>query len=40
VHELCHLGALNHSRNFWNLVEKTIPRHREINKEFKKIKIN
>ncbi|NBV76748.1 M48 family peptidase [bacterium] len=30
VHELCHLGAFNHSRAFWALVEKTVPNHREL----------
>lgn len=29
VHELCHLAELNHSRNFWNLVARTIPDYLE-----------
>lgn len=37
VHELCHLGELNHSSNFWKLVEKTIPHHKEIRKQLKTI---
>lgn len=35
VHELCHLGELNHSKRFWNLVAKTIPEHKSIRKELK-----
>lgn len=35
VHELCHLGEFNHSRNFWNLVARTIPDYLEIRKELK-----
>jgi hypothetical protein len=38
VHELCHLGELNHSPRFWMLVEKTIPDHKERRKELKKCK--
>lgn len=36
VHELCHLGEFNHSKNFWNLVEKTIPDYEQRREELKK----
>jgi predicted metal-dependent hydrolase len=36
VHELCHLGAFNHSQKFWNLVAKTIPDHEGVRKELLK----
>ena len=36
VHELCHLGQLNHSKKFWALVFKTIPDYAKINKELKR----
>jgi predicted metal-dependent hydrolase len=29
VHELCHLGQMNHSRAFWDLVSQTIPDWKE-----------
>ena len=39
VHELCHLGELNHSKMFWNLVSKTIPDFIEINKELRRTSV-
>lgn len=35
VHELCHLGEMNHSSKFWKLVEKTFPNHKELRKQLK-----
>jgi len=35
VHELCHLQEMNHSKNFWKLVEKTIPDYKDLRKELK-----
>ncbi len=37
VHELCHLGELNHSKSFWDLVQITMPDHKKIRKELRKI---
>ncbi|MFZ2151582.1 MAG: SprT family zinc-dependent metalloprotease [Minisyncoccia bacterium] len=35
VHELCHLGAFDHSIMFWNLVAKTIPDYKERRNQLK-----
>ena len=40
VHELCHLGEFNHSQNFWDLVEKTIPNYLELRAELKSFKFH
>lgn len=37
VHELCHLGAFDHSKAFWNLVEKTIPNYKELRKNLRRV---
>ena len=37
VHELCHLGSLNHSDKFWKLVAKTIPDHKARRRQLRKI---
>jgi predicted metal-dependent hydrolase len=35
VHELCHLKQFDHSKNFWDLVSKTIPDYKELRKKLK-----
>ncbi len=40
VHEICHLGELNHSKKFWDLVSKTMPEHKALRAELNKIGIN
>lgn len=35
VHELCHLTHMNHSRDFWNMVEKVMPDYRVYRKWLK-----
>ena len=39
VHEICHLKEFNHSKNFWQLISKTIPDYKEIKEELKKNRI-
>jgi len=36
VHELCHLGEMNHSAKFWKLVGKTILNYKTIRRELLK----
>ena len=36
VHELCHIIHPNHSKNFYELVEKYIPNYKEIDKYLKR----
>jgi predicted metal-dependent hydrolase len=33
VHELCHIGEMNHSRKFWTLVERALPDYKLFRKE-------
>ncbi|MDN5042508.1 M48 family metallopeptidase [Aliarcobacter butzleri] len=35
IHELSHIKHKNHSKNFWNLVERYCPNYKQIEKEFK-----
>lgn len=40
VHELCHLGAFDHSAKFWSLVEEKVPDHREYRRALRKIALD
>lgn len=35
LHELCHLKYMNHSKEFWNLVQRYMPEYKDVRKEFK-----
>lgn len=35
LHEICHLKYMNHSKDFWNMVEKYMPNYKKIEKEMK-----
>lgn len=36
LHEVCHLKYMNHSKNFWAMVEKYMPDYKEAERELKK----
>ena len=36
LHEVCHLKYMNHSKNFWAMVEKYMPDYKEAEKELKR----
>ena len=40
VHELCHLGELNHSRAFWTLVARECPAHQALRRELRKVGVS
>lgn len=35
LHEFCHIKYMNHSKDFWNLVEKYMPDYKQVKKKFK-----
>ncbi|PIS22211.1 hypothetical protein COT50_03140 [candidate division WWE3 bacterium CG08_land_8_20_14_0_20_41_10] len=39
VHELCHLGQFNHSKDFWYLVTRTVPNYKVVRDKLKTIKL-
>lgn len=39
VHELCHLKELNHSPQFWQLVQSVLPDYRERRRDLKKLSL-
>lgn len=39
VHELCHLGELNHSGKFWKLVAQIFPDYRVLRSQLKKVRL-
>lgn len=35
LHELCHIKFMNHSREFWKLLESYMPNYKEVKRELK-----
>lgn len=35
LHEMCHLIHMNHSKQFWDLVERNMPKYKEYKKKLK-----
>ncbi|MEN9912841.1 MAG: hypothetical protein RLY66_249 [Candidatus Parcubacteria bacterium] len=35
VHELCHIGELNHSKKFWELVARAVPEYKKLQKRLR-----
>ncbi len=40
VHELCHLGQMNHSQKFWDLVGETLPNYEKQMLELRKVRMS
>lgn len=39
VHEICHLAHMNHSKKFWDMVAQTVPDHRELRRQLRKMHV-
>lgn len=39
VHEICHRAHMNHSKKFWDLVAQTMPDHRQMRKELRRMHV-
>ena len=39
VHELCHLGRMDHSADYWKLVEKALPEYRALDERLRAVSI-
>lgn len=37
VHEVCHLGAFDHSKKFWDLVAREVPEHNALRAELRRV---